>query len=695
MDADLDVIKQRLYDGALSGEVRDVHSLLDGLGPQGVWSDVDYDQLPEGWYWASIEHLFRMEAMARAYRWRGHTMYGDVALRRCILAAYDAWCSELRGEGAGWHVINTRIPRSLGATMVLMEADLSEAQKAAGYAQVIRGWEGRAGWNGENLVWRARGTLGYVVMKPDPGLLEEIVERVGREAIAVADLGAEGIQADFSFHHHKSLLYNGGYGLHFVMDTARFARLLAGTRYAFSNAQIGLISSTILDGSQWMVRGRVLDYQAMGRFITRTEAHETARSLVETCHVMDEVDPSRAEAFRAFGEHIMGNSGAAVEGNRHFWRSDFMAHQRQDYYASVRMCSTRTVGSERCTGEGLQSYHFADGMTTVIRHGKEFGGDGQSIFPVWNWRQLPGTTCEQSTAPLPSDRKSPGNRQYWGVTSFAGGVSDGRYGAAGFDFLKYVDPDDTTTPAVRARKGVFFFDDEFVCLGAGIRGFRDYPIHTGVNQCLLKGPVTVHSGGGIQTCGAGEALDVQTPGWALHDGVGYLFPETASVTLQTAARRGPIRFVTRETLGHTRDVYEAEVFSLFVDHGIKPEGVSYAYLVVPGTDAEGLRRYEARSPVRVVENSERVQAVRHDGLGVSGIVFYTPGQVQLQPDLCIRVDVPCIVLVCEGGTGAEVSVANPEGVALAVEVAINDAVAAFELPGGRDGGKSVTQRVAF
>ncbi len=48
-----------------------------------------------------------------------------------------------------------------------------------------------------------------------------------------------------------------------------------------------------------------------------------------------------------------------------------------------------------------------------------------------------------------------------GLTDFAGGVSDGRYGVAAFDFASVHDP-------LKAHK-LGSFDKEIVCLGAGIQ----------------------------------------------------------------------------------------------------------------------------------------------------------------------------------------------------------------------------------
>ena len=62
-------------------------------------------------------------------------------------------------------------------------------------------------------------------------------------------------------------------------------------------------------------------------------------------------------------------------------------------------------------------------------------------------------------------------------TSFVGGVSDGKYGVSAMDFSKQ---------GTVAKKAWFWFDDEWVALGAGITSDHEWNIVTGINQSLLK-----------------------------------------------------------------------------------------------------------------------------------------------------------------------------------------------------------------
>ena len=232
---------------------------------------------------------------------------------------------------------------------------------------------------------------------------------------------------------------------------------------------------------------------------------------------MKDLWPARAVEFEAMARSLRGQGSAdLVEGNRMFWRSDFMAHQRAGFYASARMCSTRIKSNESGNGENIFGYHLGHGATCFMRTGEEY----HDLMPFWDWQMLPGVTCARTDKPVP---QTPWGRGAFQESSFAGGVSDGRYGAAAMEFVK---------AGLRARKAWFFLDDQIVCLGAGIENQGVEPLHTAVNQCRLVGDV-VGPDGKFDT---EKVHSLNGPTWVLHDGWAYVFPEACAV--RVAGRRG-------------------------------------------------------------------------------------------------------------------------------------------------------------
>jgi chondroitin AC lyase len=420
-----------------------------------------------------------------------------------------------------------------------------------------------------------------------------------------------------------------------------------------------------------MMRGRRYDYGILGRGITRTNRH--AGGLLPALDLLAEVPgPRRAEVV-AFAKRLRGK-GAPLSGNRHFYRSDFMVHHRPGWYASARGFSTRTYNTDGAhNGEGIRSHHIADGANYLMRSGEEY----VDIFPVWDWRKVPGTTVAQSTAPL--DVKTLLQK---GETSFVGGVSDGTYGMAAMDLQR---------DSITAKKAWFFFDDEYVCLGAGITDTSGFPVATTVDQRLLKGDVRAAGKSGPLSRSDRELR----AGWVLHDGVGYLFPEGTPLHLSNDARTGHWSDIgTGPSAPVTKDV-----FTLWIDHGSSPTGASYQYTVVPGATPRSLEARLRSSPVDVLSNTPDLQAVRHARLGITMAAFHAPGTVSCEDGSSVTVDRPCLLLMRRTGNRVCLAVSNPENAALAVIVTLRrdkdsePHTLLFDLPDGPVAGRSVIKEI--
>ncbi len=467
----------------------------------------------------------------------------------------------------------------------------------------------------------------------------------------------EGIQRDFSFHQHGPQLYDGGYGLTLMVDIINYATVLRGTRYAFAHDKLALLADHLLEGSGHMIRGKALDYSAFGRTLLRRNAGQSAVEFVALCDQLAALIPERAGQLIALKEHIEGTgSPYSFLGNRYFWNSDFMTHQREAYYISVKMVSYRTVGTETIHGENAKGCWLPFGATWILRRGDEYN----SILRVLDWGRLPGVTSPHMTTPPVRNVSQP--------EGFVGGVSDGAYGAAAMVFEQTEAL--PLTPRLKistwGRKAWFFFDREMVAMGAGIGSSRDEPVGTTLNQTGLHGPVLIDG----HAAEPGEAK-VQQSSWLLHDEVGYAFlgPADASV------KAGP-----------------QSVFTLWIDHGVHPRDAQYAYVVLPGINAQQLAEWREHPPVRVIANTPEQQAVINDRIGVAEIVFYRPGKVTLAAGVTVKVDHPCLVLLAKQGNSTRIAVSSPGGefftVHLSITTSQKEQSVAFELPSGDMAGKS-------
>ncbi|NOY82203.1 MAG: polysaccharide lyase 8 family protein [Kiritimatiellaeota bacterium] len=682
---DLTVIRERLTRAALgsAGAFDDVRRYMAEQQSDGSWTDIDYENRNRT-SWAPTRHVSRIYRMARAWRHPDSPLHNDPELRGAILRAWDSWTrQDLKCPNWWYNVIG--VPRIVYRAMLLMGSELTSEQFKAGI-RILR--NAKLGMTGQNLVWVAEVTVARGCLEQDPWTVQLAFRRMADE-IQVG-LG-EGIQPDYSFYQHGTQLYNGGYGKGFSRDCAYFAALGRGTCFAFGKDRIETLVAYLLDGQQWMVRGPVFDYSACGREIARKGGGKAA-GLADACRSLLELDaaalPRRdeLERFRERLEHPTPEN--ALRGNRHFWRADYMTHHRAAFMVSVRMTSPRTLQTETCNAENLLGRHLSDGVMYLYRRGDEY----KNVFPLWDWKRLPGITVELTPDP-PATRN--GQR---GKRDFVGGVSDGVYGLAAMDFAR---------GRLTARKSWFFFDREIVCLGAGITCPTDFPVVTSLNQCRLKGKVTVaDTTGNARPSSRGEHR-LQAPGWVLHDGVAYVFPESARVTVRNASQSGNWRRINHV---YPKTELSMGVFSLWIDHGKQVENGAYRYVVVPEVTPATAAAIAARSPVTVLSNTAQRQAVRHNESGVLGIVFWTPGSQSLPDGSRIGVDRACLLLLRpDGKRGMRLAVANPENRPLDLTVTLKarfegegcvwsaaDGVTRvrFALPDGPLAGSSVVRRLS-
>ncbi len=650
-DEDTELLKQRLAASLLptrprgSGPTsRSALELAAQLKPDGSWADIDYaDRTPGNW--ATSGHLSRVASMARAWRAGDPANRGNAELRTKLMAALDYWLQNDFKNPNWWHN-QIGVPRSVGEIMLLMEGETTPAQAAKAVEILDRSSLKKASkgtLTGANLVWLANNQVLRGLIEGSPELVSEAVQPLFGE-IHIAGPGQEGIQADFSFHQHGAVLYSGGYGAAFTDDCSRFVEFTQGTRFAPTPEQLAILERYVLDGQQWMIRGRVFDYSVVGREIVRSG--KSARGLETAADRLAQLGSPRRKELADFAARLRGDSSVAPQvGNRHFWKSDYMAHHRAGYFTSARMFSTRMANTDSFTnGEGRQSHHIADGAALLYRTGDEY----RDIFPVWDWRKVPGTTVEQRPEPL-----DPRQVRSMGKTRFVGGVSDGTFGMAVMDLAR---------GSLAATKAWFYFDDVFVCLGTGITCASANPVCTSVNQCLRSGNVL--AAGRTQPLADGEhALDGAR--WVEHNSVTYVFPANTRLKLKLGAQTGRWSDIgPRGTTPLSRDV-----FSLWIDHGANVNGGAYQYAVLPGV--HGAQAEGAFRPVEVLSNTPALQAVRHNGLKLLEAAFRQPGKLAANSGWTLSVDQPCLLLLQETVDGVRLSVSNPENKPLTVNIALD------------------------
>jgi chondroitin AC lyase len=218
----------------------------------------------------------------------------------------------------------------------------------------------------------------------------------------------------------------------------------------------------------------------------------------------------------------------------------------------------------------------------------------------------------------------------FGERAFAGGASDGSVGCAAMDFSR---------GNLSIRRAWFCFEEGVVALGAGLSCTDPHPVRTTLNQCHWRGPATLNGIDGPLATGeypltAGSVIQ--------HEGVAYRILDGAG-SLRLGEQSG-----AWSDCGVGSDaLVTLPVLNAGLDHGIRPQGASFAYAI----------SFDGDLPAEILENTPALQAVWSGGRGHA--VFYEPGAITFSDGQRLTVDRPCIVLYHPANGRATLTLAQP------------------------------------
>lgn len=621
--ANLEQLHQNVWSefmrGSFGGDT--LKALINRMNEHGAWPDIDYTSKQRG-DWPTAAHLNRLQALAKAYQKTGTNFFHNPELLKKINMALNYWLDN-DFQCPNWWYPEIGVPMALAPTLILLEDELSKEQMAKGIKILDRA---KIGMTGQNKVWLSGNVLLKSLLLRDEATIRKAASSI-QEELKVG-LG-EGIQPDGSFHQHGPQIQFGNYGLAYVGDMIKWIRMLRKTPFYFDESKMSILRDYLLNGQQWITWKNQMDISACGRQLFVDAQRGKAASLARDFRQMETLDPANAEQYKK------ANQYETLTGNRHFWCSDFQVQRTPDYYFSVKMCSDRVAGAESCNSENLCGYYLGDGATYLYQSGKEY----DNIFPFWDWKKIPGTTAQQDSKELPVLTAA----GYRLPTDFVGGVSDGQTGIAAMDYRR---------DGVSAKKAWFIFNNQIVCLGAGITCASGVPVATSVNQSFLNGDVMIKTKS--EKILPAESSEELSPKWILHDQTGYFVPDGGNLKLETKTVTGSWNLVASK---YKDDPIQAGIFKLWFDHGVNPSGKTYAYCLVPKADKTKMQQLEANPSFRILKNGTDVQAVVSSDQKWGGIVFYQAGKSELMGG--IASDQPCIVMLKKENGRLSVCVSDP------------------------------------
>lgn len=613
----------------------DVEGFIQSQRADGSWPDIDYADQKRS-RWAPGNHPTRIQSLAKVYKTPTSRFYNSAALSQTIHKAMDFWF-DAKLVCPNWWYNEIGGPRLLGPAFLLLKDEMSAAEKDA--AEEVMN---KAGFRmtGQNKVWLAGNVFIKALLRDDVALARQARDTIVSEIFRGT---AEGLQPDNSFHQHGPQMQFGNYGLAYLGTLSYWARVFSGTPLALNEDQIEVLRDYALEGLQWTVWKGYMDVSASARQVFTDSQKGKAHSIAVSAVNMIPMDPARAKQYQSYVYRNQLNPQAKndLAGNKYYWRSDYAIQRTPTWFSSVRMHSDRTLGFEMTNRENLQGVYSADGVLMVLVDGDEY----ENIYPVWDWKRLPGLTAYDDGKPIAFFHPTkPVNK-----SDFVGGVSDGNRGAAAMILRR---------EGITAHKSYFYMGDAIVCLGAGITTENDFPVSTTLDQKLAKGEVAYGVGKTVNRLNPGADRTASDIDWVHANKVGYVLLQPADVRLRLGDQTGYWRDIASF---YTDDVPVTKpVIMAAIEMGSNLSNASYAYCVLPDAAVSHVQAFAAKPTVRVLSNTKECQAVAAADGSLTQIVFYRPGTVDLGNGLKLTsLDAGIIMLDGQAAAEARVSVADP------------------------------------
>lgn len=609
----------------------------------GSFSDIDYDDT-QMTNWTPIKHIERLSDFVYAYTNEKNKYYQNEDLYQKIVKGLEYWY-DVDSESDNWWHNQISEPQKLGVLLIQMRIGKQQIPQEL-ETKILKRIQETGGdpakWTGANRTDIALHWIYRSCLTQNEADLKTAIDNVFNPVVYTTE---EGFQHDNSYFQHGEQLYIGGYGDEILKGVTQVASYALGTQYQLDKEKVELLSKFMRETYYRTVRGQNMSFDVVGRSVSRPGLLNKRTTATYAKRMID-IDPTHADEYKAIIARLNRKQPADYQvtaSHTHYFRGDYSLHVRPQYNFDVRLASTRTKKCEYGNKENLKTYFMSDGCTNITQTGNEYF----NIFPVWNWCHIPGTTAPQLEK-VPMDPKA------WGVlgtSTYAGGVSDSIYGATAYAYMD-------TNPEVNtgAKKSWYFFDNEVVCLGAGIQSTSTYPVHTTVNQCFLKSGILVDKGDKEETLANGSHT-LQAPQWVLHDKIGYFFPQKEEVFLTAQTQSG--RWYDINT-SKSKKEEKMDVFTLGINHGVGPKDGSYAYIVVPGkTSAQEMKAYQKKNAIEILSNNPKIQAVRNTKLNVWMVTFFEAGTFT-HKELNVSVDKPCILMIKDiTSKSANLHIADP------------------------------------
>lgn len=603
-----------------------MNKYLQTLKADGSWEDIDYNNRNRSG-WEPRLHAERILEMVIAYRNDKSMYHNSVELENAIHKSMKFWF-DAKLKCTNWWYNQIGVPRTLGTAFVLFKDNMSDIE----IEDTIEIMENsKIGMTGQNKVWLASNVMMRGVLENDDSLIKEARDCIVSE---ITTGNKEGIKDDWCFHQHGSQQQFGNYGLAYVYTMSLISGVLYGTSLEFTKEQIDIIASLIEKGYQWIIWNGKMDINALGRQLFISAPVHKALSMAIAASKLGGDDYGCKETAEAFIANCFSGKNE-LTGMYHFWQSDYSICRRKKWMASLKMASKRVIGTENMNGDNMKGYYMADGAMYVYKDSDEY----LDIFPLWDWRKLPGVTCYDDSIDVPvlKEYYKPGNDE-----SFVGGLTDGNCGISSMHLNR---------DGLKAYKTWVFDDSMIICLGSGIKSDSALNVTTSVEQCWAKGSIRKIIKSDCYNDSFSESVRI------FHNKTGYILWDALD----------KYKIERRSTEGKWHDIMttysedkkiSGDTFSVYINHGKSPDGASYCYAIIPYVDYQSFKDLDI-SDIEILKNDEDIQAVWFKDRNICWASVISPTVLNLKPDISLEFMTTGLYKISMKDNNVEIMFADP------------------------------------
>lgn len=628
----------------------------------------------------------RLLNMAQAYATPGCSLQGDATMLADIVSGLDWMHANRYGATSvqydNWWDWEIGSPLRLTDICVMLYDQLTPTQRT-NYMTAVNFQTPTPDMTQANKVWKARvvGVRGCLV-KSNPKLM---LCRDAFSSVFPYVTTGDGFYTDGSFIQHDDHPYTAGYGSSLIATMAPVMNWLTGSTWEITDpAQVNLFRWVFDSYEPVIFRGNTFDLvrgREAGRSNVNPSSHGMMDSILQIAQFAPPADALRMKRMlkewaqqdytRNFvtgrglptlelAQSLMNDGAITPRGellaHYTFAEMDRVIHLGAGHGFGLTMCSTRIANFESINGENLLGWFTGDGQTTL------YNGDLQAFSDSYHATvdhyRLPGVTADVTHTKLPHQTASIGPRAQGQSTlsphSWVGGATLGKYGAAGMQFRG-------VSVTLTGKKSWFMFDDEIVCLGAGITSTDSRPIETTVEQRKINtaGDNAFTVNGTAKSTALDWTETMSGTSWAHLAGhvtgsdIGYYFPTSPTIKALREARTGAWSDI--DSGGATTPITRNYLRMTF-EHGNSPTNATYQYVLLPGRNATRTGHYAAAPHITVLQNNTNVQSVRETTLGITSANFWTDGTYTSGG---ITSNKKASVIVRDDGPFIDVSVSDP------------------------------------